>query len=194
MIETTTDVAALNQINATITTLSELLEEGITSDEIMESYRVNLRSNQNRQQQLLFPLTQETIGSNVNKEDIEMSRSLSNIQPQLPRAFAQISRIDEQMSLLSVAHRIGNPTMIEQTMKDEIATQSSDFLHTVGLKALLTAISTLKPHISIQEARPYVEIEDLSITNTQTMVTKLLQTSHIVYNSQVRNHTVYIIY
>ena len=71
MIETTSDVGALNQINATITTLSELLDEGITSDEIMESYRVNLRSNQNRQQQLLFPLTQETIGSNVNKEDIE---------------------------------------------------------------------------------------------------------------------------
>ena len=127
----------------------------------------------------------------MNKEDVEESKNLPDI-PQLPNAFAQISRIDEQMSLLSVAQRIGNPTIIEQTIKDEIATQSTDFLHTVGLKTLLKAISTLQPHISIQEARPYVQIEDLSITNTQTMVTKLLQTSHIVYNAQVRNFNVYI--
>ena len=153
---------------------------------------VNLRSNQeSRLQQFLFPVDGETKGLNVNKEDIEESRNLPNI-PQLPTAFARISRIDEQMSLLSVAQRIGNPTIIEQTIKDEIASKSSDFLHTVGLKALLTAISTLQPHISIQEAQPYVQIEDLSITNTKTMVTKLLQTSLIVYNSQVSKHTVYM--
>ena len=150
-----------------------------------------LHSRRERQLQFSFPLTQETKGLNVNKEDIEESRHLPDI-PLAPDAFANISRIDEQMSLLSVAQRIGNPIMIEQTIKDEIATQSTDFLHTVGLKALLTAISTLQPHISIQEARPYVQIEDLSITNTQTMVIKLLQTSHIVYKAQVRNITVYI--
>ena len=166
--------------------MQELLEEGITSEEIMHSYRVNLRSNQERQLQLSFPQTQETKGSTLNKEDIEVSKNFPAI-PQVP--FAHISKIDEQMSLLSVAQRIGNPTVIEQTIKDEITTQSSDFLHTVGLKALLTAISTLQPHISIQEAQPYVQLEDLLITNTQTMVTKLLQTSHIVYNAQVRKNT-----
>ena len=169
--------------------MQELLEEGITSEEIMHSYRGNLRSNQERQLQLSFPQTQETKGSTLNKEDIEVSKNFPAI-PQVP--FAHISKIDEQMSLLSVAQRIGNPTVIEQTIKDEITTQSSDFLHTVGLKALLTAISTLQPHISIQEAQPYVQIEDLSITNTKTMVTKLLQTSLIVYNSQVSKHTVYM--
>ena len=162
--------------------MQELLEDGITSEEIMNSYRVNLRS----AQQLQFPQTLETKGSKLNKEDIEMSRNLLSV-PQVP--FAHISKIDEQMSLLSVAQRIGNPTVIEQTIKDEITTQSSDFLHTVGLKALLTAMTTLKPHISIQEAQPYVQLEDLLISNTQTMVTKLLQTSHIVYNAQVRKDT-----
>ena len=166
--------------------MQELLEEGVTSEEIMNSYRVNLRSNQERQLQLSFPQTQETKGSRLNKEDIEESKNLPAI-PQLP--FSHISKIDEQMSLLSVAQRIGSPTVIEQTIKDEIASQSSDFLHTVGLKALLTAISTLQPHISIQEAQPYVQLADLLITNTQTMVTKLLQTSHIVYNAQVRKNT-----
>lgn len=150
-----------------------------------------LQSNRENQLQLSFPSTQETKGINVNKEDIEESRSLPDINLP-PDAFANISRIDEQMSLLSLAQRIGNPIMIEQIIKDEIATQSTDFLHTVGLKALLTAISTLQPHISIQEAQPYVQIEDLSVTNTQTMVTKLLQTSLIVYNAQVRYITVYV--
>ena len=37
----------------------------------MHSYRVNLRSNQERQLQLSFPQTQETKGSTLNKEDIE---------------------------------------------------------------------------------------------------------------------------
>ena len=172
----------MSKINASITTLQELLEDGISSEEIMTSYRINLRS----AQQLQFPQNLETKGSKLNKEDIEMSMNLPSV-PQVP--FAHISKIDEQMSLLSVAQRIGNPTVIEQTIKDEITTQSSDFLHTVGLKALLTAMTTLKPHISIQEAQPYVQLEDLLISNTQTMVTKLLQTSHIVYNAQVRKDT-----
>ena len=158
----------------------------------MTSYMATLRSNREYQLQFSFPLTQETKGLNVNKEDIEESNILPDINLP-PDAFANISKIDEQMSLLSVAQRIGNPIMIEQIIKDEIATQSpTDFLHTVGLKALLTAITTSQPHISIQEARPYVQIEDLSITNTQTLMTKLLQTSHIVYNAQVRNITVYV--
>ena len=152
----------------------------------MKSYRANLRSTQQQQLQLSYPQILETKGSRLNKEDIEESKNLPTI-PQAP--FAHISKIDEQMSLLSVAQRIGNPTVIQQTIKEEIACQSADFLHTVGLKALLTAISTQQPHISVQELQPFVQVEDLLISNTQTMVTKLLQTSHIVYNSQVRNNT-----
>ena len=174
----------VSKINASITTLQELLEEGITSEEIMRSYRANLRSTEQQHRPLSRRQILETKGSKLNKEDIEEAKTLAAI-PQV--IFAHISNIDEQMSLLSVAQRIGNPTIFEQTIKDEIATQSSDFLHTVGLKALLNAISSQQPHISIQETQPFVKLEDLLITNTQTMVTKLLQTSHIVYNSQVRN-------
>ena len=174
----------VSKINASITTLQELLEKGITSEEIMRSYRANLRSTEQQQLPLSHPQMLETKGSKLNKEDIEEAKSL----PAIPQViFAHISKIDEQMSLLSVAQRIGNPTIFEQSIKDEIATQSSDFLHTVGLKALLNTISSHQPHISIQETQAFVKLEDLLITNTQTMVTKLLQTSHIVYNSQVRN-------
>ena len=164
-----------------------MLDEGISSDVIMASYMSSLQSNKDMHIQLSCPLTQQTKETHINKEDIEQSRSFPDFKFP-PDAFANISRIDEQMSLLSVAQRIGNPSIIEHTIKDEIATQSTDFLHTVGLKALLVAISTSPPHISVQEASPYVQIEDLSLTNTQTMVTRLLQTSHILYNApQVRN-------
>ena len=70
----------------------------------------------------------------------------------------------------------------------------TDFLHTVGLKALLVAISSPQSHISVEEAPSnIVQIEDLSLTNTQTMVTKLLQTSHILCNAQVRNIFIYVL-
>ena len=181
------------KINATIAVLSGMLHEGVKSDDIMASYMSSLQSNKDVHLQLSCPVSRPAKQTNINKEDIEESKSFPDFK--FPAdAFANISRIDEQMSLLSVAQRIGNPTIIEHTIKDEIATQSTDFLHTVGLKALLVAISSPQPHISVEEAPSnIVKIEDLSLTNTQTMVTKLLQTSHILYNAQVRNIFIYLL-
>ena len=66
----------VSKINASITTLQELLEEGITSEEIMRSYRANLRSTEQQQLPLSHPQIQESKGSKLNKEDIEEAKIL----------------------------------------------------------------------------------------------------------------------
>ena len=176
---------SVGKINATISKISELLHSGIPSEDIMSSYRSSLKSSTDMQ--LNFPLMQKPKQANINKEDIEELKMLPNDKLS-PDIFANISHIDEQMSLISVAQRISNATIIEDTIKDEIATTNAvDFLHTVGLKALLVAISsTPQPCITIQDTSPYVQAGDLSVTNTQTMVAKLLQTCYIVCKLQVR--------
>ena len=101
--------------------------------------------------------------------DIPEDEALSRETLPVEEYFANISTVCDQMSLLSAAKRIGGQAVVDEVIRKEITENSASFMSTIGLKALICAVSEHRTSFT-----PTVQLGDLLPVNTHNMVTAML--------------------